>query len=130
MKTDMEHWWNGSGRGKLKYWEEDLSSVTAYITNPTPNELRSNPEFRSKRPATDGRSHGTAFEDLNTSKLYIKIQSVPVIKKSVTVVWRNSCCFVLRSAQNTQIHCVGRNVEFIMLQQAPLDFHWSIQNDN
>jgi len=25
MKISMKHWWNGIDRGKLKYWERNLS---------------------------------------------------------------------------------------------------------
>jgi len=70
--------------------------------------MRSNPEFCGKRPATDRRSHGKAFEDLNISELYTKIQSVYVIKTSQLMSFGEMLLFVLRSVQYTQIHCVGR----------------------
>jgi hypothetical protein len=35
MKTGMEHWWDDTGREKLKYWEEDLPNATSNTTNPT-----------------------------------------------------------------------------------------------
>jgi len=78
--------------GKPKYSEEDLSSGTSSTKYPTRTELRSNPEFRGKRPAADRLSHGTEFEDLNTSESHTKVQSVSVTKKSVDVFWRHGRC--------------------------------------
>jgi hypothetical protein len=35
MKMSTEHWWNGTDRIKLKYWEKNLSSASLFTTNLT-----------------------------------------------------------------------------------------------
>jgi hypothetical protein len=50
----MEHWWNGTDRGKPQYSEKNLSNATSPTTNPTRTDLGSNPVIRGERPATDG----------------------------------------------------------------------------
>ena len=84
----MEHWWNDTDRGKLKYWERNIIQCGWYVNewvwsiggmiligggtklmreNPLPvtlcplqisHGLGSKPCLRGVRPATDRLSHG------------------------------------------------------------------------
>jgi hypothetical protein len=43
-RMSIEHWWNDTDRGKLKYWERNvLSFPLIFTTDPTWTNLRSNP---------------------------------------------------------------------------------------
>jgi hypothetical protein len=55
----MEHWWNGTDRGKLTYCEKKCPSATLCTANPKRTHLVSNLVLRGKRRATDSQSHGT-----------------------------------------------------------------------
>jgi hypothetical protein len=52
----MEHRWNDTDRGKLKYWEKNVSNCHFVHQK----YLVSNPGRRGERPAIDRLSHGTA----------------------------------------------------------------------
>ena len=39
----MEHWWNDTDRGKLKYSENNVSHCTLFTTNLTWTDMGSNP---------------------------------------------------------------------------------------
>ena len=49
----MEHWWNDSDRGKLKYWERNLSQwyITHHISHAF-TDPKSSPGLRGGRPAS------------------------------------------------------------------------------
>jgi len=49
----MEHWWNGTERGELKYWDRSCHSASMSNTNLTWTNLGSNTKFRGDRPVTD-----------------------------------------------------------------------------
>jgi hypothetical protein len=53
MKMSMEHCWNDTDKGKLKYLEKSLSYCHFFHTNLTRRGLGSNKELRGERKATN-----------------------------------------------------------------------------
>ena len=47
LKIFVEHRWNDTDRGKLKYWRKTCPSATLCTTNPTRTELGLNPDLRN-----------------------------------------------------------------------------------
>jgi hypothetical protein len=56
----MDHWWNGTERGKPKHWEKkNCPSATLSTTNLTRIGLGSNPTLQGDRSASNRLRHGT-----------------------------------------------------------------------
>ena len=54
----MEQWWNDTDRGKLKYWEKNLSQCPFGTTNPIWTTLGLIADLRGDRQATDRLAMG------------------------------------------------------------------------
>jgi hypothetical protein len=53
MKRSTEHWWNDTDRGKLKYWEKNVSQWDIVHPKSHMIGLGTNPAVRAQRPMTD-----------------------------------------------------------------------------
>jgi hypothetical protein len=60
VRMSMEYRWNDPEVGNTKYGDGTFPSVTSLTTNPTWNNLRLNPAFRSERAQTNRLIHDTA----------------------------------------------------------------------
>jgi hypothetical protein len=58
MKMGVEHLWNDNDRGKLKYWEKNLSHCHLPRTYLTIADLGSNTGHPGQRPTTNCLNHG------------------------------------------------------------------------
>ena len=56
----MEHWWNDTDRGQLKYWETNCHSDTLSTTNLAWTELESITRLRGEVLVTNSPTHDTA----------------------------------------------------------------------
>ena len=56
----MEHCWNDSDQGKLKYVEKNLLNFTVSNINPTRDSLGSNLDLHGEGLVSNHLSHGTA----------------------------------------------------------------------
>jgi hypothetical protein len=65
----MEHWWNGTDRGKLKYWERNLSQCH-FIHHIDGPGIELGPW--GERPATNRRSQGTSLHLFQTGRSEIE----------------------------------------------------------
>ena len=55
----MEHWWNDTDRGKLKYWEKSCHMDTTFTANLTYTGQESNPALCIDTQATNYLDNGT-----------------------------------------------------------------------
>jgi hypothetical protein len=112
----LEHWWNDTDRGKLKYCERYLSmehwwndtdrgnrstgrdtcpSATLSITDSTWTGLGANPGLGGEKPATNRLSHGTAL-----NRIILKDITVACVSRAATVLKTgpDSCHILSRSS--------------------------------
>jgi hypothetical protein len=57
----MQHWWNGTDRGKPKCLRETYTSATSSTTNLTQTDMGSNPGLHDDIQTTNMSSHGTVL---------------------------------------------------------------------
>jgi len=91
----MEHWWNDTDRGKLKYLERNLSQCHFVYHKSHMDCLASKPVLRGERSATDRLSHGTAYTYRNSSTEHKNLLSTSQKTHSLCLVllWHSYHCY-------------------------------------
>ena len=74
----MEHWWNDTDRGKLKYWERNLSQCHFVYKNLRETGLGSKPCLRGEKQATDRLSQGKVLKKAEVSSNFVPHAQKPL----------------------------------------------------
>jgi len=105
----VEHWYNGSNKGKWKYSEKTVPIATAATTNP-----KLNSGFRGESSATNRLSHdrGTASSRRYSSKVSVIFVGFSQNLMSKRSWYRNSKYGILRKFVGRKSHYFVRTEEF------------------